>query len=246
MSVAARRVGAGVVLTFVTVALTGCSDPVEQPEIAPLAQIATDDAAPAQNGIDTKPPAEALTTAIDAMEATGSYRVSGTTSSGSTLDISFRVGVGSVGTVSAGSPVTLAASGGSVYVTGDPATLAAQVGADVETTIAGKWLLVAPDSASGFAIFADGGTFANSVLGAQGPGEMTSVKEVDGVPAVGLLFPETGGTLWVAASGDPVPLRFEEKGASAGSGVLTFSDFGAEVAVPTPGPDEIVDPAKTS
>lgn len=245
MSLVAQRLPVAFAIAIVTAALTGCSSQPEQPGVTPLAQIAAEaESAPAQNGIDALSPADALTRAIDTMEATGSYRVSGTTSSGSAIDISFRVGVGSVGTITAGTPVTLASTGGAVYVTGDPESIAAQVGADVNSTIAGKWLTISPDSTSGFAIFADGKTFAQSVLGAQGPGEITGVTDVDGLPAVGLLFPETGGTLWVAATGDPLPLRFEEKGASAGSGVLKFTDFGADVAVPELAPDDIVDVTK--
>lgn len=240
MSVATRRLGGVVLLAGMTAALTGCADSVEQPDVAPMAQVAAE-GQPAQNGIDDKSPADALADSIAAMEAAGTYKVNGVTSAGSTIDIGFQVGVGSVGTVTSGSAVTLVSNAGAVYVTGDTAALTTLVGADVATTIAGKWLLVAPDSMTGFAIFADGTTFANAVLGSQGPGEMTSVKEVDGVPAVGLTFPETGGTLWVSATGEPLPLRFEEKGASAGTGVLTFSGFGTEVVVPALPAEDIVD-----
>jgi hypothetical protein len=244
MQVAAPRHLVVIAATALTVTVTGCSGGDESP--APLAQIAVEQSAPAENAIDQVEPAAALSTAIDTMESTGSYRVSGTTLAGSAIDISFKVGVGSTGTVSTGSPVTLVSSDGVVYVTGDPAVIGQQVGADVDGTIAGKWLIIAPDSATGFAIFADGGTFADAVLGTQGPAEMTGVKDVDGVPAVGLLFPDTGGTLWVAASGEPLPLRFEEKGATAGTGVLTFSNFGDEVDITPPAADVVVDVTKPS
>jgi hypothetical protein len=221
-----------------TVAACGGDD---QP-VAPLAQISVDpDAAPAENGIDDNSPPEALAESIATMEATGSYRVSGTTLAGSTIDISFEVGVGSVGSVTTGAELNLISIDDAMYVTGDPAALGEQVGADVGSTIAGKWLLMSPEAATSMSIFADAGTFATSVLGSEDPNGITSVREVDGVPAVGLLFPETGGTLWVAATGDPLPLRFEEKGATASSGVLTFGDFGAEVAIAAPDADSVVD-----
>lgn len=236
------RLGLGVIAAVaLTATLTSCSDS-ESP--APLEQIAVKESAPAENGIDQVDPSAALDTAIGAMEDTGSYRVSGTTLAGSTIDISFKVGVGSTGTVSTGSPVTLVSADGVVYVTGDPEVIGEQVGDDVDGTIADKWLIIPPDSTSGFEIFADGETFADSVLGTQGPAEMTGVKQVDGQPAVGLVFPETGGTLWVAASGDPLPLRFEEKGATAGTGVLTFSNFGEEVTITPPPPESVVDVSK--
>ena len=97
-----------------------------------------------------------------------------------------------------------------------------------------------PDVGS-FAIFADGMTFADRVLGAQGPVEMTDVSDVNGLPALGLVFAETGGTLWVSAEGDPLPIQFDEKGASGGTGVLTFTDFGAEVAIQAPAAESVVD-----
>lgn len=71
---------------------------------------------------------------------------------------------------------------------------------------------------------------------------MTPLTDVEGVPAVGLVFPETGGTLWVAAEGPERPLRFEEKGASGGQGVLLFGDYGAEVALAAPPEDQVVSP----
>lgn len=124
-----------------------------------------------------------------------------------------------------------------------PISLAEVVDADIDDTIADKWLLISKKSSSNFRIFAEGTDFAEAVLGSQVEGELTSVQDVGGAPAVGLLFAESGGTLWISAEGDPLPLRFEEKGASAGSGVLAFSDFGKKVKVKVPDEDDVVDPA---
>ena len=246
MQLAVRRivaVGATVVLTAF---MTACGPDVEHPSVAPLAQISLAEPTEAQNGIDKLEPADALARSLDAMRATGSYHVSGTTNAGNAIDISFKVGVGSVGTVTTDNPVKLVAIGGIVYVTGDPASLAAQVGADVGKTIAGKWLLIPAASTTKFSIFEDGATFAAAVLGAEAPSGITKPTKVDGVPAVGLLFAHTGATLWVAATGEPLPLSFEEKGASAGTGVLTFGNFGAEVAVAPPPDAAVVDVSKLS
>ncbi|PZF82532.1 hypothetical protein [Jiangella anatolica] len=227
-----------------TVALTACTSGPEHPSVSPLAQISVEEGlTQAPNGIDELAPAEVLEQSLAAMQATGSYRVTGTTVSGNTIDIAFKDGVGSVGSVGSENAVQLVATPGAVYVTGDE-SLAASVGADVGTTLAGKWLLISPEAASSFAIFADGAAFAAAVLGADDPDALTPIQEVDGRPAIGLLFPETGGTLWVAASGEPLPLRLEEKGASAGAGVITFSDYGTEVAVTPPAPEAVVDLTK--
>lgn len=245
MHLVVRRLAAAGSAALVTVALTACTSAPEHPSVSPLAQISVEEGLEdAPNGIDEMAPADVLDESLAAMRATGSYRVTGTTVGGNTIDIAFKDGVGSVGTVGSDTTVQLVATPGAVYVTGDTASLAAQVGADVNTTIAGKWLLISPEAASGFAIFADGSTFAAAVLGADAPDGLTAVREVDGQPAVGLLFPETGGTLWVAATGEPLPLRLEEKGASAGAGVISFTDFGTEVAVTPPAEDAVVDLTK--
>jgi hypothetical protein len=244
MRLATRRLAAASLVVITAGALAGCGDG-EHPGVKPQAQIVVDvGATAAPNGVDQLPPPQALEQAIGVLESKGSYRVTGTTTRGSAIDISFKVGVGSVGTVRSGSPVRLVAADGVVYVTGDAETLSEQVGGDVDGTIAGKWMLIPPDSTSRFAIFADGATFATAVLGAEAPSAVTDVARVDGVPAVGLVFPESGATLWVAAHGEPIPLRFEEKGASANAGVLRFTDFGADVAVKPPAKGDILDVAK--
>jgi hypothetical protein len=230
---------AAAALSVCVLALAGCGN---DDTTAPLAQIASDDqSAPAENGVDQKSPEEALAAVLAALEAQGSYHVAGSTVGGGAIDITFKVGVGATGTVDSGSPVTLVALDGRIYVTGDTEFMATNVGPDAAATMAGKWLLLPRDSTSTFAIFADGKSFADRVLGAQGSVEIADVQDVNGVPAVGLVFPTTGGTLWVAAEGDPLPIQFEEKGASGGTGVLTFSHFGAEVTVAPPAPETVVD-----
>lgn len=237
------RLAAAIVGTAGVVLLTGCgAGTPDEPDIAPLAQIASEPAPPADNGIDQLTPPEALATSVEAMGHAGTFTVRGTTMAGSTMDLAFQVGTGTQGTVTSDSVVKLVSVKGAVYVSGDPESIGAKVGADVDETIAGKWLLVPQDSVSGFRIFTGATAFSESVLGSTAPDEVSSVTEVDGIPAVGLLFPATGATLWVSATGEPVPLRFEEKGATAGKGVLTFADYGSEVVVAAPNPDDVVDP----
>lgn len=239
MPQAVRRLVALGVTLGLSGAVAGCGAEAEYSSVAPLAQISVSNDA-AQNGIADVTPGEALDRAIAAMEATGSYRVKGTTTDGNALNIAFQVGVGSVGTVKAGNPVKLVAVDGAVYVSGNAESMEALVGDDVDSTIGEKWLSINAGSGSAYAIFADGTTFAEAVLGAGAPSEISSVNEVDGQLAVGLLFPDTGGTLWVAATGEPLPLRFEEKGASAGKGVLQFTDFGTEVDISAPAEGDVL------
>ncbi|AYY11938.1 hypothetical protein EF847_03660 [Actinobacteria bacterium YIM 96077] len=225
--------------------MTACGDTDDESAATPLAEISSgEETAPAENGIDELPADEVLDLVIQSLDEAETYRVQGTTLAGSTIDISFKVGEGSVGTVTTDSEVELVASDDVVYITSDPSTLADVVDEDIEETIADKWLLLSPESSSNFRIFVEGSEFADAVLGSEVEDEMTSVQEVDGVPAVGLIFAENGGTLWVAAEGEPRPIRFEERGASGGSGVLTFSDFGEEVELSVPDEDDVVDPSE--
>jgi hypothetical protein len=235
--------------SFVTVAAVGCllalggcgGDDSEsaasvsaEPEGSPTPS--------AENGIDQLSPGQAVAAVRRAMTEAGTYRVSGTTMAGGAIDIAFVVGQGSTGTVDLGAPVELVSTEGRVYITGDEQFLAEKVGGADSARIAGKWILLPEDSTSGFTIFVDGQRFAATLFGDQGAATMTPLTDVEGVPAVGLVFPETGGTLWVSAEGPELPLRFEEKGASGAQGVLLFSDYGAEIALAAPPEDQVVSP----
>jgi len=233
-----RRAWVVCALTACLVVLVACRD--DGP--TPLEQIAsTPQAGVAENGLDERSAEDALADVLDALEGQDSYHVIGSSAGGGMVDISFHGGTGATGTVGSQSPVTLVALDGRVYVTGDADFMAENVGADAATRMADKWLLLPADATSDFSIFADGTSFAQAVFGDQGPVEMSGVREVKGVPAVGLVFTETGGTLWVSAEGAPLPIQFEEKGASAGTGVLTFSGFGAEVTIEAPAAESVVD-----
>lgn len=239
-----RRVAvASVLLAGVTVTSACGFLPGEQ-DAAPIADIATERVS-AENGLDAMEPAVALTEVVQELQEEGSFHVSGTVKGG-VLDITYLFGEGAIGTIGdaegGGSPVEIIAADGRIYVAGDEDFLIETVGKDAAKTIGGKWLLLAEDSASEFDVLADGRKFAEIVFGnGAGDIETTGVREVDGKPAIGFLFRDTGSTLWVSATGDPQPLRFEEAGASGGKGVLTFDNIGAEVELKIPGDDDVVD-----
>jgi hypothetical protein len=238
-----RAAAASVLLAGVTVT-SACGFLPGEDDAAPIADIATERVS-AENGLDALEPAVALDEVVQELQEEGSFHVSGTVKGG-VLDITYLVGQGAIGTIGdaegGGSPVEIIAADGRIFVAGDEDFLVETVGEDAAKTIGGKWLLLAEDSASEFDVLADGRQFAEAVFG-NGTGEIetTGVREVDGQPAIGFLFRETGSTLWVSAIGDPRPLRFEEAGASGGKGVLTFDSIGAEVELKIPGDDDVVD-----
>jgi hypothetical protein len=239
-----RAAAASAVLAGVTAAAACGYLPGQEDDAAPIADIATERVS-AENGLDKLDPAAALGQVVQELEQAGSFHVSGTVKGGA-LDITYLVGEGATGTIGdaegGASPVEMVAAAGQIYVAGDEAFLVETVGKDAAKTIGGKWLLLAEDSASEFSVLADGQKFAEAVFGNwTGEVETTGVREVDGQQAIGFLFRETGSTLWVAASGDPRPLRFEEAGASGGEGVLKFDNIGAEVKLEVPQGDDVVD-----
>jgi hypothetical protein len=242
-----RAVAAFALLAGVTATAACGILPGGEGDAAPIADIASERVS-AENGLDKLDPAVALGKVTQELEEEGSFHVSGTVSGGA-LDITYLVGQGAIGTIGdaegGASPVEIVAADGRIYVAGDENFLIETVGEDAAKTIGGKWLLLADDSASEFDVLADGQKFAEAVFGDwTGQIETTGVREVDGHPAIGFLFRETGSTLWVAATGDPRPLRFEEAGASGGKGVLTFDSIGAEIELQVPGKDDVVDAEK--
>lgn len=236
-AIAASALSAGVAMT------TACGIITGEDDAAPIADIATE-RVNAENGLDKMAPAEALDMVVRELQDEGSFHVSGEVDGGA-IDITYLFGEGAVGSFGEaegeGSPVEIVATDGRIYVAGDEAFLIETVGEDAAKTIGGKWLLLAEDSGTEFDVLADGKKFAEAVFGDRtGEIETTGVREVDGQPAIGFLFRETGATLWVAARGEPRPLRFEEAGASGGKGVLKFDGIGAEVELKVPAEDDVV------
>jgi hypothetical protein len=211
-----RALAAALSLVGVLVVTACGEEPEPRLEVADIATPRGEVAA--ENGLDKAKPEDALATVLDALSDSGAFHVSGSLRNGSTLDISYVVGIGATGTVSepdSEAPVEIIAVDGRIYVTGDEDFLADSIGEDIDKTVAGKWLLLQEDSIEMYEVIADGERFAETVLGRGGVLEMTGVRELDGTPVIGLMFVDTGATLWAAASGEPVPILFEEKGATA-------------------------------
>lgn len=208
----------------------------------PVADIGTPRST-AANGVDDLEPDAALARVHEALRDAGTFRVQGLMRNGSQLDISYVVGVGATGTVhdpDADSPVEILAVGGVIYVTGDEALLAEQIGEDIDDTVAGKWLELSPESQARYKVFSDAETFADAVLPSGEPMKMTGVRDLRGVQVIGLMFEESDSIVWVAATGAPVPIQLEEKGASADAGVLRFAVPGGDIAIIAPAEEEIV------
>ena len=226
-------------LTSIGLALGGCAQ--DEGGAAPLADIAGPTTAPAApNGIDGRSPMAALRASRDALTKACSYQVSGQVR-GASIDLDFDESTGATGTVTADTEFRLIAKDDRVYVSGDQEFFAEVVGAEADETVADRWRLMPPRPGLGYHAFTDGQRFVESVFDGAEPAGFSDVHQVEGKPAVGLEFPEIGATLWIAAEGEPLPLRFEEPGAAGGHGVLSFSEFGEQVGITLPDEDDVVD-----
>jgi hypothetical protein len=194
---------------------------------------------PSTNGVEKLSPAKLLETASSNLEAQSAFRVRGNTTNGA-LDLVFVKGVGSTGTVTIGGhALTMLATGGKVWVKGDPAYYEAAVGPGSAQLIGDKWVELPAEATPKIAVFTDGATFLSNMINTTADTALTDIQDVDGSQAIGAQDPAGGGTLWVAANGPALPVRFDERGAAGDSGVLRFVDYGVAVPIAAPPSDQV-------
>ena len=193
----------------------------------------------AENGVDSLDSAALLEATTKALEAQPAFRVRGNTTEGA-LDLAFVKGAGAYGTVTTGgNAITVLATGGKVWVKGDAAFYESLVGQGSSTLIGDKWVELPATSVPQVEVFTDGSAFLDNMIDPKATLEVTDVKRLDGGDVVGAQDTDGGGTLWVAAEGEPLPLRFDERGAAGDVGVLRFVDYGVVVPIAAPAPEQI-------
>ncbi len=220
------------------------SEPVTTSE--PAASASADGAA---NGLADKSAAEILVAARQGLAAADSFRVEGKGSDNKnqfTIDMGFVSGKGARGTVSiSGQEFEMLVTGGQTYVKATSAFLTSQ-GAPKEAAklFEGKWLLFPKTQNDVFGPFTDSDKFAKSVLEPSGTISKSGTKEIDGVPAVGLVDgskdSKDAGTLWIATEGEPRPLRIEPAAQGGSQGTLDFS-YDVDVDLTAPPKDKVID-----
>lgn len=144
-----------------------------------------------------------------------------------------------------GGRIDLVRLGNDIYFKADAKTLAntvAQGNAQLVKLIAGRYIK-ASITTPGFDNFVgllDLVEFEKGVLSPDGKISRVDGKPVDGVPTVGLKDNDAkdGGVLYVADRGEPYPLRIEP---ASGPGVVTMSDWNADVTVTAPPADQVID-----
>jgi hypothetical protein len=229
------------------VLLTGCQNNgnAEGDSPAPAAASATPSTA-ADNGVAALTADQILERARTALRGTTSYRIKGTmTSEGQRAALDFKTsGKDLSGSMATGpAKVQLLAVGGQQYIKpneqfwammGDP-----KKAKNIAKLMGDRWAKVPADQKDLAGLF--NAASVDEVLDNSGKVTKGPTKEIDGVPAVGLVDNGSdGGTLYIATVGEPYPLRIEAP--KAGDGQITFSDFGATFAeLKAPAEAEVVD-----
>lgn len=180
-----------------------------------------------------------VTSAVENLRARPVFHVRGSTTDGA-LDLVFVKDVGAMGTVTAGgAPITVLATAGKVWVKGDAAWYESTVGAGSAALIGEKWVELPTSALPQVAVLTNGTALLGGLLDPTADVTLTAVRDLEGQKVVGAQDPVSGGTLWVAATGTPLPVRFDERGAVGDRGVLRFVEDGTEVTIAAPPPEQV-------
>jgi hypothetical protein len=223
--------------------LTGCQGDGggdNAPAAAPVS------AAPADNGVAALTAEQILERARTAMQGAASFRVKGEmTEDGQAVALDFKTkGKDLSGSIGMGAAkAQLLVVGGRQYMKPNEQFWAMmddpQKAKAVTTLMADRWAKIPAGEESFSQLF--NAANVNEMLKNSGKVSKGPQKDIDGVPAIGLLDEgPDGGTLYIATVGEPYPLRIEAQ--DAGAGQISFSEFGAafpELKAPAEG--EVVD-----
>jgi hypothetical protein len=216
--------------------LGGCSKPVPVETTTSPMSTATTSPTPALNGQEQLTAEELLARSGAALRAAASFRVKISASFGAhsvAFDMLY-VGGDAQGTKTEGDQVTeFRRIGPSLYIKGSDAYWSSIVGLQAGR-LSGKWVKV------------DGADSSHAELGPPREGFLADARgmtkagtsTVNGRPVV--VLKRTDATLYVAAEGEPYPIRVESAAGGA-TGTVDFSDFGPAPAAITPPSGDIIE-----
>lgn len=225
-----------------TALLTAACGPEKLGAAGTPAPTATTPTKPASNGIEAKSADEILSAATAAFAGAKSVHLKGTmVDSGETTGLDLSLGAaGSRGTVRApiekGKSVSISIlSTKRNFYLKSPEMWRSVGGAQMANLIGDRWVLVPKKNNADFKDFermTDLKKFANDVFKTSGTMVKGKTIVIDGVPAIGLRGSD--GTLYVATTGTPYPLKIvPKKPAKQGEG-LAFLDYDAPLNVTPP------------
>ena len=195
---------------------------------------------PKDNGVAKLSAADALKRVEAALKKVETVHVNGHISSQGQsiqLDLRDKAGAGT-GTINiGGGEIDVVRTGDDIYVKGDKVALSAFGASSAQATlVAGKWLrqsVSAQGSFSSLAALLDSTALFSNVTSPTGTVKTGTTTTLNGQKVFTLIdsSADGNGTLYVAETGDPLPVRVDQPGSSGGS--LDF-EYGVPVDVKAP------------
>ncbi|MGH2832006.1 MAG: hypothetical protein ACRDK2_04455 [Solirubrobacteraceae bacterium] len=191
-----------------------------------------------ENGVASKSATEIITAAGRAAEAASSVHVVGQESSASmpiTLNLYLEAGKGGHGVISEkGLSFEVIVLSGTTYIKGSPAFYKQIAGRAAAQLFQGKWLK-APSSDKELVqlgSLTDLHKLISATLAGHGALAKGSTLTVNGHKAIGIRDTTKGGTLYVAVSGQPLPVEISKTGSEAGQ--IRFEEWNKPVSIQAP------------
>jgi hypothetical protein len=230
----------------------GCSTDSSTTAAAPSGSGSAAASAPASESggqVAALPAADILSRARTAFKKATSVHVTGGGTSGQDafqVDMRYSANGKAIGTIAnGGQTVELRRTGQVIYIKADKDFWTSVAGTQAGTLFGGKYVK-APltDKRVGAVVsLTDKGSFIDSALSTTGAVTKGAPTTVNGTPAIGLTIKVASGgsTIYVATSGEPVPLEAKPDAGGTDTGKVDFVDYGAAVDVPTPPAAQTVD-----
>jgi hypothetical protein len=219
-----KRRTAALLVVAASITLAGCGD--------------------SDNGVADLAADEIVAEVLEAAEAAESVQVTGemeVDGEGLAFDMGFTAG-GATGTLTfEGADIELLSVDGDVYMRGDADAWTTMTGnPSAGALLANRYALLPADDASfeDFAAFTDLAGFVDELMTTEGSVSKGDEAEIGGQKVIGLISDDEGGTLYVATTGDPLPIQLAAPEGETGS--LDF-DWDATVEVAAPDDEDVID-----
>lgn len=202
-----------------------------------LAVAACGGSGPPTNGVENKSPEEIVTAAAKTVGSAKSVHVAGNVmSSGSrtTLDLSLVNGKGGGGSIAQnGLGFQVVAVGNEVYIKGTIAFWRKVAGSSAAPLLWGKWIRArASGQLAALATLTDLHKLFNQLLASHGQLAKGSITTVRGQRVIAVKDTTNGGTLYVATTGKPYPIKVVKNGSDGGQ--IAFDRFNQPVRLTPP------------
>lgn len=192
---------------------------------------------------------EILARTKTAFKAVKSVHVTGGGKSGQdtfAVDMRYTSANTAIGTLTnGGQTIELRRVGSVVYLKASKAFWAATAGAKAATAFGGKFVKapVTDQRVAAVVSLTDKGAFIDAALTSTSGVTKGATKTVNGTPAIPLTIKASSGgsTLYVAATGEPLPVEVLPQAGGTDTGKVDFLDYGAAVTAPVPPAAQRVD-----